>query len=75
MNLKPYSKNYYIGVLLALSAFLFVGIFLYSAENDRLQREKDYYRTKWIDERTAHGATKGEVARLKDDYKYLLKHK
>jgi len=70
---KQHFKDYCIGVLLALSAFFFVGILLYSADNERLNAEINVYRDKLWNESFAHGATKGEVERLKDDYKYLQK--
>lgn len=66
-------KSYFYTFIAVYAITLTILMILMAADNERLQREKDYYRTKWLDERTAHGATKGEVARCKDDYKYLLK--
>jgi hypothetical protein len=66
-------KEFALGFLITYSIFLTILMFLMAADNERLNAEKSAYFAKWLDERTAHGATKGEVARIKDDYKYLLK--
>ena len=66
-------KEFALGFLITYSIFLTILIFLMAADNERLNAEKSAYFAKWMDERMAHGATKGEVARCKDDYKYLLK--
>jgi hypothetical protein len=66
-------KSYFYTFIAVYSIALTILMFLMAADNERLNAEKSAYFAKWMDERAAHGATKGEVARLKDDYKYLLK--
>ena len=66
-------KKYFYTFIAVYAIALTILMFLMAADNERLNAEKRAYFAKWMDERAAHGATKGELARQKDDYKYLLK--
>jgi len=68
--MKPYIYTF----IAVYSVALTILMVLLVADNERLNAEINVYREKLWNESFAHGATKGEVARLKDDYKYLVKH-
>ena len=66
-------KNYFYTFIAVYAIALTILMFLMAADNERLNADRYYFRERWMLERAAHGATKGELARQKDDYKYLLK--